>query len=428
MSAPTAIVAPAPDGIPRLFGALPPDPALGGLTVAVGLDQARALAGLRTALWRNVIGLLLGFGLALIAGQVAAKRFVLTPLADLARAASRVGRGDLGARADLGRQAGAMREVGFAFNRMSFALARREQERNRVAAELRQANETLETRVAERTAELTQAVAALHAEARERNHAEEQLRQSQKMEAVGQLTGGIAHDFNNMLQAIGASLELIGRRAQQGRIDEVGRHLAGAQRTVGRAAALTLRLLAFARRQVLQPEAVEPDHLVSGMKELIGRTVGPEIVVDWQLRNGRWSVLCDPNQLESALLNLAINARDAMPDGGRLTITTADVTLSAADARDEDGVEPGEYVEISVADTGTGMDERTRMHAFEPFFTTKPVGQGTGLGLSQLYGFARQSNGLARLESTRGKGTTVRLLLPRHGPINRSGRSATDFA
>ncbi len=282
--------------------------------------------------------------------------------------------------------------------------------------EARLATDTLEARVAERTAALTQAVHALHTEALEREQAEAALRQSQKMEAVGQLTGGIAHDFNNMLQAIGGSLELIRRRIGQGRTDEAASFVDTARQTVERAAALTNRLLAFARRQALQPRDVEPDKLIEGMAELIRRTTGPGIMVELRMGDGIWTVSCDPNQLENVLLNLAINARDAMPEGGRLTIGTADVQLREADVAGQDGASPGDYVEISVADTGTGMDEVTRAHAFEPFFTTKPIGQGTGLGLSQLYGFVRQSDGAVRLDSVLGQGTTVRLYLPRHEP------------
>ena len=301
-----------------------------------------------------------------------------------------------------------------------------------VQAALQRANETLEARVSGRTAALRQALDALQAEVRERERAEAALRQSQKMEAVGQLTGGIAHDFNNMLQAISGGLEMMRRRVEQGRAGEAVPLLDAARRTVDRAAALTNRLLAFARRQALQPEPVEPDALITGMAELIRRTVGPSITVELLPRDGVWSVLCDPNQLENVLLNLAINARDAMAqpspgggpheagarrDGGTLTIATADVHLCALDMVSHDGAQPGDYVEIRVTDNGAGMDEATRLRAFEPFFTTKPIGQGTGLGLSQLYGFVRQSGGAVRLDSAPGQGTTMRLYLPRHALV-----------
>ena len=283
------------------------------------------------------------------------------------------------------------------------------------------ANETLEARVEARTRDLRQAIATLHEEVLERERTEDALRQSQKMEAVGQLTGGIAHDFNNMLQGIGGALETMQRRVAQGRAAELAPLMEAARQGVTRAAALTHRLLAFARRQALDPRAVEPDALIKDMEELIRRTVGPGITVELRLGNGAWTVLCDPNQLENALLNLAINARDAMPGGGRLTLATKDLRLTLGDVAGQDGVPPGDYVEISVADTGTGMDEATRARAFEPFFTTKPIGHGTGLGLSQLYGFVHQSGGLVRLDSAPGRGTTVRLHLPRH---HRGGETA----
>ncbi len=234
------------------------------------------------------------------------------------------------------------------------------------------------------------------------------------MEAVGQLTGGIAHDFNNMLQAIGGSLELIDRRIEQGRPADATRFLNSARKTVERASALTSRLLAFARRQSLQPKPVMIDTLIEGMADLFRQTVGSRVDVELDLNDGTWPVHCDPSQLENALLNLVINARDAMPEGGRLTIATRALRLGDADVVGQDGARAGEYVEILVTDTGIGMDDVTRGLAFDPFFTTKPLGQGTGLGLSQLYGFVRQSNGVIGIDSVVGQGTTVRVSLPRH--------------
>ena len=271
----------------------------------------------------------------------------------------------------------------------------------------------LERLVAQRTAALMQAVDALHAEALERLQAEEALRQAQKMEAVGQLTGGIAHDFNNMLQGISSSIELVQRRAEQGRMAEADRHIESALKSVDRAAALTGRLLAFARRQASQAVPVSPDALILGMKDLIRRAVRLSVEVELQAGSA-WTVLCDPNQLENALLNLAINAGDAMPGGGRLVISTRQVHLDGADVAGHESARPGDHTEIAVADTGTGMDEETRARAFEPFFTTKPVGRGTGLGLSQLLSFVRQTGGVVQIDSEPGHGTTVRLYLPRH--------------
>ena len=202
----------------------------------------------------------------------------------------------------------------------------------------------------------------------------------------------------------------------QGRVSELDRYIAAAQGASERAAALTHRLLAFSRRQTLDPRAVQPNRLVEEMKELIGRTVGPQIQVGTVLAAGLWTTLCDPNQLENALLNLAINSRDAMPGGGRLTIETANVALDERDARARD-MAPGQYVAVCISDTGAGMPPAVLARAFDPFFTTKPLGQGTGLGLSMIYGFAKQSGGQARITSEEGQGTTVRIYLPRHrGP------------
>ncbi|MBK1658413.1 PAS domain-containing hybrid sensor histidine kinase/response regulator [Paracraurococcus ruber] len=268
--------------------------------------------------------------------------------------------------------------------------------------EARLAAEELEQRVSERTAELV-AVA-------------ETLRQVQKMEAVGQLTGGIAHDFNNMLQGVAGAVELARRRIAEGRTEQVPRYLEAAHQAADRAAGLTRRLLAFARRQHLDPRPVGPDGLIAGMADLIRRTVGPGIRLVLDLREDAGCVLCDANELESALLNLCINARDAMAEGGRLAIGTQRLPLSEAEVAGQDGMLPGEYIVISVADTGTGMPPEVLDRVFEPFFTTKLLGQGTGLGLSQVYGFARQTGGRVGIESRPGEGTTVRLFLPNRPP------------
>lgn len=243
---------------------------------------------------------------------------------------------------------------------------------------------------------------------------EEALRQAQKMEAVGQLTGGIAHDFNNLLQGIIGSLDIIQRRVAQGRTGDLERFLNAATTTANRAAALTHRLLAFSRRQPLDPKPVKANQLVSQMEDLLRRTIGESIQLEMVLAGGLWTTKCDPHQLESAILNLSINARDAMPAGGKLTIETCNAHLDSAYAAREREVKPGQYVCISVSDTGTGMSADIIAKAFEPFFTTKPIGQGTGLGLSMIYGFARQSEGYAKIYSEVGKGTAVKLYLPRH--------------
>jgi signal transduction histidine kinase len=243
------------------------------------------------------------------------------------------------------------------------------------------------------------------AAARALPEAERQQHQSRKMEAMGQLTSGIAHDFNNLLQEIGSSLDMVQIRLQQDRAAEAGRYVEAAHEGVSHAAALTARLLAYARRQPLQPCPVNLDALILGMVELVERTMGPAVAVGLHLHDGTWPVPCDPSRFESALLNLALNARDAMPEGGRLTIGTRHVRLSEADVAGQDGALPGGCVETPVADTG--MTAAVLAAAFEPFFTTKPAGQGTGLGLSQLLGFVR-------LESAPGQGTAVRFCVPRH--------------
>ncbi len=280
--------------------------------------------------------------------------------------------------------------------------------------QLRDLNETLERRVAEEVAA--------------RGKTEEVLRQAQKMEAIGQLTGGIAHDFNNMLQAIVSGIELARRRIVSGKPEAAAEFLNAARESANRAAVLTRRLLAFGRRQALDPKPLLVGELIRGIEVLIGRTAGPSIMLELELESkaGCWMVNCDPNQLENALLNLAINARDAMlPGGGRLSIVTAQVVLDEAGISGWDGAAPGEYVRITVADTGTGMTPDVLAQAFEPFFTTKPAGQGTGLGLSQLYGFVRQSQGIVRLESKVAAGTSVHLYLPRcHDTPSDAGNSA----
>jgi len=274
-----------------------------------------------------------------------------------------------------------------------------EQKRNVEA--LAALNASLEGQIQQRTAELMAAEAA--------------LRQSQKMEAVGQLTGGIAHDFNNMLQGIAGAIELMERRIQQNRTGEITRYIEAAAAGVQRAANLTHQLLAFSRRQALAPRRVDLAQLTAGITGLIKQTAGPAIAFEQAVPENAWPVTCDPNQLENAILNLAINARDAMlPSGGTLTIAATHATLSEKDTKGWEGAAPGDYVRLTVSDTGSGMSPDVLEHAFEPFFTTKPAGEGTGLGLSQVYGFARQSNGLLVLESTLGQGTSVHLFLPRH--------------
>lgn len=281
-------------------------------------------------------------------------------------------------------------------------------EREAAEARLRELADTLEQKVAERTRDLAAANDRLTAEIGERERAEARLVQAQKMEAIGQLTGGVAHDFNNLLTAVIGSLELLMRRTDEEKL----RRLAGnALQAAERGAKLTSQLLAFSRRQRLTPAPVDPNAIIAGMGDLLARSIGPHITVETELAPDLWRALADPTQLEVMILNLAINARDAMPGGGRLRIVT----------RNHDSVPPalglelpaGQYVEIAVCDDGCGMPPAVLDHAFEPFFTTKEQGKGTGLGLAQLYGFAKQSGGTARIESEVGRGTNVAIYLPR---------------
>jgi signal transduction histidine kinase/ActR/RegA family two-component response regulator len=281
-------------------------------------------------------------------------------------------------------------------------------------AELRALNNSLESRIDRRTQDLATALERLQAESQEREAAQEALRHAQKMEAVGQLTGGIAHDFNNLLQGITGSLDLLKLRIQLGRTDNLDKLLNGAMASAQRAAGLTHRLLAFSRRQPLDPKPVNVNRLLASMEDLLRRTMGERIRVEVVLSAGLWTTLCDANQLESAILNLCINARDAMPDGGQLTLESSNAALDEAYAAQSADIRAGQYVCVSVSDTGTGMSPDVLSKAFDPFYTTKPIGQGTGLGLSMIYGFAQQSKGHARLYSELGRGTTARIYLPRH--------------
>jgi signal transduction histidine kinase/CheY-like chemotaxis protein len=266
----------------------------------------------------------------------------------------------------------------------------------------------LESLVQARTAQLQHANEQLHQEIRERKAAEAALQQAQKMKVIGQMTGGVAHDFNNLLTAVIGNLELASRRNQS---ETIRRYLDGARQAAQRGAKLIAQLLAFSRTQSLQAEPTDLNTLVTAMGDLLFRTIGAAVRIETVLQRDLWRAMADPSQIELVILNLALNARDAMPQGGRLTISTANID------RDHDGapgdLPPGEYVAVSVSDTGTGMTDEVLKKAYEPFFTTKGVGHGTGLGLSQVYGIAKQSNGGVRIETELGRGTTVTLFLPR---------------
>ncbi|HEY0271292.1 MAG TPA: ATP-binding protein, partial [Sphingomonas sp.] len=278
----------------------------------------------------------------------------------------------------------------------------------------------LETAVAERTEALSAANARLQSEMATRATAEAQLRQIQKMEAVGQLTGGIAHDFNNMLAVVVGGLDLAKRRLAL-EADEVGRHIDNALEGANRAAALTRRLLGFARAEPLLPEAIDPGALIAGMSDLIDRTLGERVKVETRIVADCWPVWVDPMQFENAVLNLAVNARDAMDGAGTLTIAVDNAALAAGEVA---ALAAGDYARVAVIDTGSGMTPEVLERVFEPFFTTKPVGKGTGLGLSQIFGFVHQSGGEVAIRSAPGAGTTVALYLPRGTAAPRIERPA----
>ena len=285
-------------------------------------------------------------------------------------------------------------------------------DRKRELVELRNFTESLEEAVKERTR-------ALETENEVRKKVEESLRQAQKMEAVGQLTGGVAHDFNNLLTIVLGGLDMIGRLIPElppsAAVTRMTRAKEMALQGAQRAATLTSRLLAFSRQQALEPQVVDANKLVAGTCDFLRRTLGEAVALETVLAGGLWRSFADPHQLENALLNLALNARDAMPNGGKVTIETANAYLDQAYVTPlMEPVEPGQYVMIAVADTGVGMDRATRDRAFDPFFTTKGVGKGTGLGLSQVYGFVRQTGGHVRIYSEIGQGTTLKIYLPRH--------------
>ena len=364
--------------------------------IAASVPQSQIEGPMRNALW-----ILTGFGaLALFIASLIALwlwRFIARPLDALAAASRRIGQ--RGADFDIKTP---LRE----FSAVSAALSA-------AARDVRTTNDALEATVAARTRELEQANVELKGQMAAREVAEGQVRQMQKMEAVGQLTGGIAHDFNNMLSIVTSALGLLQRRLERGEMN-VKKYVDAAVEGTERAAALTRRLLAFSRQQPLAPQMVEINRLVAGMSELLQRTLGETIRIETVLAAGLWRTYADASQIENAILNLAVNARDAMPDGGRLTIETANTFLDETYALDNEGLASGQYVLVAVTDTGSGMPPDVMLRAFDPFFTTKNVGMGTGLGLSQVYGFVKQSAGHIKIYSEPGQGTTIKIYLPRY--------------
>ncbi|MBV8506290.1 MAG: response regulator [Alphaproteobacteria bacterium] len=345
------------------------------------------------------------------------------------RAAVQWSRGNFEARANLGQGRSEIKQVGQTFDRMADQLGRQKEENaaflailedqvaertrtlNAAQTELKDANASLEAHARE----LTNANDELQAEMHRREVAEASLRHSQRIEALGELTGGVAHDFNNILQIMLGNLEVL-RRDLGGEApdkEKIQRAIEVAVRAGERASTLTHQLLAFARRQPLAPASLDVNRLISGMSDLLHRTLGETIELEVVLGARLWFVLADAGELESAIVNLAVNARDAMPAGGKLTIETSNTFLDEAYAAAEPEVRHGQYVSIAVTDMGTGMTPETMARAFEPFFTTKDLGRGTGLGLSQVYGFIKQSGGHVKIYSELVKGTTVKLYLPR---------------
>jgi signal transduction histidine kinase len=378
---------------------------LSGWSIITSVPDRASLASLHRALWTLAAVALLLTILAVLLAYAIGNRMAGAVRA-LASQAAVLGQGESVAAHQL--PVREVNAVGQVLVDASERLRQRERERDDAERELRTLSETLEQRVQERTQELA-------AEMKRRSATEDALRQAQKMEAIGQLTGGIAHDFNNMLAIIIGSLDLAARRLARGD-HAIEKYLASGQEGARRAASLIQQLLAFSRQQPLAPTALDVNNLMSDVSELLRRSLGEPIKLNAMLAPDLWTIHADRNQLENAILNLAVNARDAMPDGGELTVETANAPLADAQAA-QAGVAAGEYVLILIRDTGVGMPPEVIEKAFDPFFTTKKSGAGTGLGLSQVYGFVRQSGGCVQIESGVGRGTAVRIYLPRYvGP------------
>ncbi len=402
--APGTATVPSFEGLQRIVGYVPVTVDPEGLYVSAGFIVDDLTADIDAAAWRGYATIALAAGLSLGLALIVGQRFVRAPTAELLRAARGWGSGDLTVRAKV--PSGSAREfysLGAAFNAMAETL---QQQRS----QLQSMNEALELRVAERTHELLESNNRLQVEITEREVTEGRLRQAQKLQAVGQLAGGLAHDFNNLLTAVLGSLELLRRRIPAGD-DRLLRLLDTANAAVERGARLTSKLLGFSRRQPLLSVPIDVAAAIEGMAGLITSTLGGAVWLETKLSVGLWPVSVDPNQFEAAILNLALNARDAMPDGGRLTILASNRVVGPEHATVD--LPPGEYVSVTVADSGRGMSEETLARVFEPFFTTQAPGMGSGLGLSQVHGMVRQSGGDVRIETRLGIGTRVTMLLPR---------------
>jgi signal transduction histidine kinase/ActR/RegA family two-component response regulator len=395
------------DGTRRVIGYMPVGITPKNIYVSAGVSTDQEFAAIDRATQRGFALILAGLVLALSTAWAAGRYFISQPVMQLMGAVKTWQKGDYSVRASVPAGSGEFETLAAAFDRMVEEVAARQAERDRTAEALRDS----EQRLREINATLEERITAALAE---RERSEAALRQSQRMQAIGQLTGGIAHDFNNLLTPVIGILDSL-RPKLAGTDEQSTRMLDTALTAANRAATLIRRLLAFARHQRLDPKVVTVNAVVADLEDLLRRTLGEDISIETSLSPDLWLTEIDTDELENAILNLAINARDAMPSGGSLTLTTANIRLEPGDiARDSNAeIVPGDYVKLSIADTGTGMPAEIAARVFEPFFTTKEPGRGTGLGLSQVYGFIRQSGGHVKIESQPGAGTEVTICLPR---------------
>jgi signal transduction histidine kinase/ActR/RegA family two-component response regulator len=380
-----------------------------GLRVLAARRKPDAFATLDATTRNGIVLIVAGLTAALIIATLIAWRFIQLPVRELLRTAERLRQGEYGRRVRPTGNRSELGRLGQALNALAFALAERERDRDIAETQLLEFAATLEHRVEERTQALAEANAQLAAEAEERQRAQATLAQAQKLDALGQLTGGVAHDFNNLLAAILGSLEIALKRVEEARVHRL---LSIAMRAAERGAKLTAHMLAFSRKQDLVLRPVNVNDVIGGTSDMLGRTIGPMIRVHHDLAADLWPAVADPVRIEVALLNLALNARDAMPDGGALTFRTRNV-VAARPGSGQTALPQGDYVMVTVSDTGEGMPAEVQARAFEPFFTTKGAGKGTGLGLSMVYGFATQAGGTVTIDSVMGKGTAISLYLPR---------------
>ncbi|HVC59684.1 MAG TPA: cache domain-containing protein [Acetobacteraceae bacterium] len=401
-----------PAGVARIVAVAPVSDSRYGLHMLAARGKQAAFAALDTTTRNGIALIIAGLTLALLIAALMARRFIQLPVRDLLQTAERLRRGDYARRARVTSGRSELGRLGQALNALAFALAERQRDRGIAETRLLELAATLEHRVEERTQALADANAQLAAEAEERHRAQATLAQAQKLDALGQLTGGVAHDFNNLLAAILGSLEIALKRVEEARVHRL---LSIALRAAERGAKLTAHMLAFSRKRDLVLRPVNANDVAGGMSDMLGRTIGPMIRLHQDLAAELWPAVADPVQLEVALLNLALNARDAMPEGGALVFRTRNV-MAARPGSGQTALPLGDYVMITVSDTGHGMPAEVQARVFEPFFTTKGAGKGTGLGLSMVYGFVTQAGGTVTIDSAPGMGTAISLYLPRATP------------